>query len=200
MNVENILCFGIKNLLGWIHNFILWNFVFWANNCITEGISVTVSICVLFLIKFTLFCPLAEILGQRLLVEGDCSQKKSALLCYVCSGDVNELLNNWNTSLTSSPADIQVRSWLLRVYITKSRWNLTFFKFDCLPLQDLVELGLIMKEAVKSRGVDVGVSGALAKVLVQYAELLASQGYLTEAYTYLGEASNEVRSLSKNPP
>lgn len=50
-----------------------------------------------------------------------------------------------------------------------------------------------MKEAVKSRGIDVNVSGALAKVLVQYAELLASQGYLTAAYTYLGETSDEVR-------
>lgn len=54
-----------------------------------------------------------------------------------------------------------------------------------------MELGLIAKEATHHRGISVDVSGALAGVLVKYAELLASQGYLTAAYTYLGE-SQEV--------
>lgn len=49
-----------------------------------------------------------------------------------------------------------------------------------------------MKEAIKMRsGVDMPATGALANVLQRYAELLSSQGYLTEAYTYLGD-SQEV--------
>lgn len=55
-----------------------------------------------------------------------------------------------------------------------------------------------MKEAVKARGIDVGVTGAMANVLLQYAELLTSQGYLKEAYSYLGE-SQEVNYPSRVP-
>lgn len=44
-----------------------------------------------------------ELLGQRLLDEGDNSLKKSALVCFVCAGNVNQLLNNW--SLCSNSAD-----------------------------------------------------------------------------------------------
>lgn len=108
------------------------------------------------------FRILSELLGLRLLEEGDSSLKKSALICFVCAGNVNQLLNNW--SLYSNGAD---------------------------DVQELVEVGLIVKEAMQHRGITVEVSGALANVLVKYAELLASQGYLTAAYTYLGESQEE---------
>ncbi len=55
-----------------------------------------------------------------------------------------------------------------------------------------MDVGLVMKEAMKSRGININISGCLAKALVQYAELLASQGYLTAAFTFLGETSDEV--------
>lgn len=51
-----------------------------------------------------------------------------------------------------------------------------------------------MRDAAKYRGINVPISGTLASVLVQYAELLASQGYLEAAETYLGE-SQEVRII-----
>lgn len=57
-------------------------------------------------------------------------------------------------------------------------------------------MGLIVKEAMQHRGITVEVSGALANVLVKYAELLASQGYLTAAYTYLGESQEVFYVLS----
>lgn len=51
---------------------------------------------------------------------------------------------------------------------------------------------MLMRDAAKYRGINIPISGSLANVLVQYAELLASQGYLEAAETYLGE-SQEVR-------
>ena len=79
---------------------------------------------------------------------------------------MNKLIENWNRSRSGSSAEIQ----------------------------DLVELGLVMKEAMKARNIEVPVYGVFSKALLRYAELLASQGYLTEAYSYLGESNEVFRS------
>lgn len=61
--------------------------------------------------------------------------------------------------------------------------------------QELVELGMMMREAAKYRGINIPISGSLASVLVQYAELLASQGYLEAAEMYLGESQDVCKFL-----
>lgn len=130
-------------------------------------------------------------MGQRLSAAGDENSRKDALLCFIIAGNVNHLVDHWKSTRSGSSAEIQVflRSviWFAK-YLRKIGLlmdELSFFK------KELAELGLLMKEAVKSRGINVTVDGALANVLLQYAELLVSQGYLKEAYSYLGE-SNEV--------
>ncbi|XP_065220292.1 protein transport protein Sec31A-like [Planococcus citri] len=116
------------------------------------------------------FRALCECLGQRLSAAGDEGLKKDALLCYIIAGNVNRLVEYWKPSRSGSPAEVQ----------------------------ELAELGLLMKEAAKARGINVTVDGALANVLLQYAELLVSQGYLKEAYSYLGESNEESILLLKD--
>ena len=62
--------------------------------------------------------------------------------------------------------------------------------------QELVELGMMMRDAAKCRGINIPISGSLANVLVQYAGLLASQGYLEADEAYLSESQDVSLLLS----
>ena len=63
----------------------------------------------------------------------------------------------------------------------------------CLLLfQDLVEKVMLLRHAVEGGQGNSSAGGALAQKLSQYAELLAAEGSLATAATYLGN-SQEVR-------
>jgi protein transport protein SEC31 len=108
------------------------------------------------------------LLGARLEAEGKGTLSLNAQLCYICAGNLNKLVESWSaTENTDTPA----------------------------KLQDLVELVVLLRKAVEQQGRTVEVSGKLAEVLSHYAALLASQGNLTAALTYL-QNSEDVSSLS----
>lgn len=113
---------------------------------------------------------LCEAIGERLLQESrvDPNLAKNAILCYICSGSMEQLVESWNvvqSSNTSSPAKGQAK--------TKN-------------IQDLVEIIMILQKAGELQGKNVEVAGKVADVLSKYAGLLAAQGSLNSALTYLG--------------
>lgn len=63
-----------------------------------------------------------------------------------------------------------------------------------MPCQDLVEKVVILRQAVeRSHGAEASAVGTmLAQKMSQYASLLASQGSLETALTYLPENTNQV--------
>ncbi|RUS90571.1 hypothetical protein EGW08_001659 [Elysia chlorotica] len=117
------------------------------------------------------FSALCDTLATRLETERDGALSLNASLCYVCSGNVEKLVENWvkNTEDTTQP----------------------------LALQDLVEKVMVLRKAVEvSRGTAPAVSGgALADKLSQYAGLLAAQGSLSTALTYLNNSSDHNLAL-----
>ncbi|XP_063695964.1 protein transport protein Sec31A [Culicoides brevitarsis] len=113
---------------------------------------------------------LCEAIGERLLQESrmDPGLAKNAILCYLCSGSMEKLVESWNivqSSNTSSPAKGSAK--------TKN-------------IQDLVEIIMILQKAGEMQGKNVEVVGKVADVLSKYAGLLAAQGSLQSALTYLG--------------
>ncbi|XP_059175772.1 protein transport protein Sec31A-like isoform X2 [Physella acuta] len=130
------------------------------------------------------FSPLCDTLANRLETERDGELSLYASLCYICSGNVEKLVENWvkNTEDANQP----------------------------LALQDLVEKIMVLRKAVElSRGDAPSVSGgALADKLSQYASLLAAQGNMATALTYLSNTSDVnlailqdrlLRALGQNP-
>ncbi|CAL1529193.1 unnamed protein product [Lymnaea stagnalis] len=112
------------------------------------------------------FSSLCDTLAKRLETERDGNLSLFASLCYICSGNVEKLVENWiqNTEDSNQP----------------------------LALQDLVEKIMVLRKAVElSRGAVPNVTGgALAEKLSQYAGLLAAQGSLAAALTYLNNTSD----------
>uniref|UniRef100_A0A4W3IMJ9 Protein transport protein Sec31A n=1 Tax=Callorhinchus milii TaxID=7868 RepID=A0A4W3IMJ9_CALMI len=113
--------------------------------------------------EFPLLC---DTLGFRLELESEklCVQ---ACLCYICSGNVEKLVECW------------------------------FNQALCFPRQDLVEKVMVLKRAIEIlQGSEVSAEGPVfAKKLTQYASLLASQGSLEAAMSYLPTASNQLTIL-----
>lgn len=112
------------------------------------------------------FPQLCDILGYRLETEQNGKLAINACLCYICAGNVEKLVSCWSKiNKTSSPE----------------------------ALQDLVEKMMILRRAVElATGQSQEVQdGVLAEKLNQYATILASQGCLTTAYTYLGNSVEE---------
>lgn len=107
---------------------------------------------------------LCETLGSRIETEGKGSQQLNAQLCYICAGNLNKLIDNWNS--TEKPTSLN-------------------------KLQDFVELVMILQKAAEIQGHPVTISGSLAEFLSRYAAILASQGNLTDALVYLGNAQDE---------
>ncbi|RZC32965.1 transport Sec31A [Asbolus verrucosus] len=113
---------------------------------------------------------LCEYLGKRLETEGrgDPKSKQDSQLCYICSGSFDNLVKSWSGNARNSTKD----------------------------LQELVELVVFLQKSVERQGRQVQISGALADLLTYYAGLLASQGNLQTALTYLGDSQDEkVTSL-----
>jgi protein transport protein SEC31 len=122
--------------------------------------------CLFFCNSVIALCQ-AEMLGARLEVEGKGTLSLNAQLCYICAGNLNKLIECWTvTEKTDTPT----------------------------KLQQLVELVMLLIKAVEQQGRTVEMSGKLAEVLSHYAAVLASQGNLTAALTYL-QNSESVSNL-----
>ncbi|XP_070545254.1 protein transport protein Sec31A-like isoform X2 [Ptychodera flava] len=113
------------------------------------------------------FSTLCDTLGKRLETEQDGLMRANACLCYVCSGNIDNLVSCWTqfTTNNNSPQE----------------------------LQDLIEKVMILKRSVeimKGKGVDTTSSG-LAGKLSEYSKLLAAQGSLATAMQYLGQSQEQ---------
>ncbi|NXE07289.1 SC31A protein, partial [Lophotis ruficrista] len=112
------------------------------------------------------FAALCDLLGNRLENEGDSLLQTQACLCYICAGNVEKLVACWTkTQDGNSP----------------------------LSLQDLIEKVVILRKAVQlTQAVDPNAVGALlAEKMSQYANLLAAQGSIAAALTFLPTNTNQ---------
>ncbi|XP_017693097.1 PREDICTED: protein transport protein Sec31A [Lepidothrix coronata] len=112
------------------------------------------------------FAALCDLLGSRLENEGDSILQTQACLCYICAGNVDKLVACWTKVQDGSSP---------------------------LSLQDLIEKVVILRKAVQlTQAVDPNAVGALlADKMSQYANLLAAQGSLAAALTFLPENTNQ---------
>ncbi|XP_062589643.1 protein transport protein Sec31A-like [Saccostrea cucullata] len=120
------------------------------------------------------FSTLCDSLAQRLELESAGDLSVYASLCYICSGNVEKLLQNWyaNTEGNNTP----------------------------LGLQDMVEKVMLLRKAVElSRGQATDISGGLlAEKMNEYASLLAAQGSLDTAVRYLGNSTDTNLMILKD--
>lgn len=117
---------------------------------------------------------LCEQLGERLLTEGGSDQQniENAILCYICAGNVEKLVEIWPKPDYSASGDSNSK-------VSND-------------LQELIEVVMMLQKAIELQGRNVGVSGKLAEILSRYAGLLAAQGALNSAVTYLGPSDDET--------
>ncbi|GCB78805.1 hypothetical protein scyTo_0016874, partial [Scyliorhinus torazame] len=116
--------------------------------------------------KPEVFPLLCDTLGSRLEMENEGQLCMQACLCYICSGNVEKLVECWaKTHESSTP----------------------------LALEDLVEKIMILQKAIELlQGTDMAAEGPVfAKKLTQYASLLAAQGSLEAAMSYLPTSSDQ---------
>uniref|UniRef100_A0A667XJK2 Protein transport protein Sec31A n=1 Tax=Myripristis murdjan TaxID=586833 RepID=A0A667XJK2_9TELE len=112
------------------------------------------------------FARLCDTLGARLEGEGTEKRCLQACLCYICSGNIEKLVECWALQRDcSSP----------------------------LVLEDLVEKVMILRKSIERlRNSEVAVqSPILAEKLSRYAGILAAEGSLAAAMTYLPENSDQ---------
>ncbi len=98
--------------------------------------------------------PLAEVLAEGLAKSGD---HKSAMLCYVCAGNVDAAIKYWLSSLPSR-------------------------NFSPKDLYSVVEKAVMMTRAAGQSEATQG----FTSLITNYAEMLSSQGDLDSALDYLG--------------
>uniref|UniRef100_H3DQ02 Protein transport protein Sec31A n=1 Tax=Tetraodon nigroviridis TaxID=99883 RepID=H3DQ02_TETNG len=112
------------------------------------------------------FACLCDILGGRLEHEKTEKRCLQACLCYICSGNIEKLVECWTSHRDSSSP---------------------------LGLEDLVEKVMILRKSIERlRNCEVAVqSPILAEKLTCYAGILAAEGSLTTAMTYLPENSDQ---------
>ncbi|NXO63913.1 SC31A protein, partial [Phainopepla nitens] len=112
------------------------------------------------------FTTLCDLLGSRLEKEGDSILQTQACLCYICAGNVDKLVACWTKVQDGNSP---------------------------LSLQDLIEKVVILRKAVQlTQAVDPNAMGALlAEKMSQYANLLAAQGSLAAALTFLPANTNQ---------
>lgn len=111
---------------------------------------------------------LCERLGERLQCEGgtNLTSIQNAILCYICAGNAERLAESWLTAQSTIANGENIPSTQ--------------------ELQDLIEVVILFQKALELQGRNVNATGKLAELLSQYAGLLASQGALNSALTYLG--------------
>uniref|UniRef100_F6V3Q6 SEC31 homolog B, COPII coat complex component n=1 Tax=Ornithorhynchus anatinus TaxID=9258 RepID=F6V3Q6_ORNAN len=112
------------------------------------------------------YAGLCDTLGARLESEGDGTLSTEACLCYICSGNVERLVECWGKiHKASSPV----------------------------ALQDLVEKVMVLSRSLELLRGPAGASPgpAMAGRVTDYASLLASQGRLAAAMSYLPTDSSQ---------
>uniref|UniRef100_A0A8C7XDL2 Protein transport protein Sec31A n=1 Tax=Oryzias sinensis TaxID=183150 RepID=A0A8C7XDL2_9TELE len=112
------------------------------------------------------FALLCDILGNRLEHEGTEKRCLQACLCYICSGNIEKLVECWALHRDcSSP----------------------------LGLEDLVEKVMMLRKSIERlRNNEVAIqSPILAEKLTSYAGILAAEGSLSTAMAYLPENSDQ---------
>ncbi|XP_068610955.1 protein transport protein Sec31A [Brachionichthys hirsutus] len=112
------------------------------------------------------FAHLCDTLGGRLELEGTEKRCLQACLCYICSGNIDRLVECWAAHRdTASP----------------------------LGLEDLVEKVMMLRKSIERlRGGEVAVqSPILAERLTCYAGILAAEGSLATAMSYLPDRSDQ---------
>lgn len=88
---------------------------------------------------------------------------QDAQLCYICAGNFEKLVNSWSKTIKKSSSE----------------------------LQELVELVTFLQKSIERQGRRVEITGSLADLLAYYASILASQGNLTVALSYLGSSQDK---------
>ncbi|KAM8828835.1 protein transport protein Sec31A isoform 2-T4 [Spinachia spinachia] len=113
------------------------------------------------------FSSLCDLLGRRLEASQDAHLRAQACLSYICAGNVEKLVSCWTTAQDG----------------------------HCpLSLQDLVEKVVVLRRAVEQtqRSGPTAIGILLAEKMSQYANLLASQGSLSTAITYLPDHASQA--------
>uniref|UniRef100_A0A3B4E6D5 Protein transport protein Sec31A n=1 Tax=Pygocentrus nattereri TaxID=42514 RepID=A0A3B4E6D5_PYGNA len=115
------------------------------------------------------FAPLCDTLGSRLEAGGTEKRCLQACLCYICSGNIHKLVECWSSQR------------------------------DCtapLSLEDLVEKVMVLRKSIERlRNSEVTVqSSVLEEKLIHYANILANQGSLETALSYLPQTSQQVHT------
>lgn len=113
---------------------------------------------------------LCERLGERLQIEsgGDQSIVKNSILCYICAGNIERIVDAW--SAVNGPDTTE----------------------NSEKLQELVEVVVLLSKALERQGKNVAVYGQYAELLSKYASLLAAQGSLDMALTYIGTSQDDA--------
>lgn len=123
---------------------------------------------------------LCERLGERLQVEagGDVELARNAILCYICAGSTERLVEAWN---------LQKPNGSFGDFVNGEPDKNNNSNRD---LQELVEVAMLLQKALERQGRATNVTGKLADLLSQYASLLAAQGSLNSALTYVGNSTD----------
>ncbi|XP_061848129.1 protein transport protein Sec31A isoform X4 [Colius striatus] len=116
------------------------------------------------------FAALCDLLGDRLESEGDSLLQTQACLCYICAGNVEKLIACWTKVQDGNSP---------------------------LSLQDLIEKVIILRKAVQlTQAAEPSAVGALlAEKMSQYANLLAAQGSIAAALTFLPVNTNQLNIM-----
>eukprot|EP00112_Aurelia_sp_Birch-Aquarium-sp1_P011275 Seg237.6 transcript_id=Seg237.6/GoldUCD/mRNA.D3Y31 product="Protein transport protein Sec31A" protein_id=Seg237.6/GoldUCD/D3Y31 len=118
------------------------------------------------------FFELCDLLGQRL--ENEAQNYTSAIICYICSGNVERLVSCWSKTV---PRDASP-----------------------LLLQDLIEKVMVLKKAVEREKKQTAATSNsfLAGQLSKYGNILASQGSYETAMVYLSTINDPTVALLKD--
>uniref|UniRef100_A0AAG5DHX5 Protein transport protein Sec31A n=1 Tax=Anopheles atroparvus TaxID=41427 RepID=A0AAG5DHX5_ANOAO len=125
---------------------------------------------------------LCERLGERLQTEAagtDGELARNAILCYICAGSTERLVEAWNLSRATETGGPVGGEDDLDKNNNSNR-----------DLQELVEVAMLLQKALERQGRATQAVGKLADLLSQYASLLAAQGSLPSALTYLGNSTD----------
>ncbi|XP_070494384.1 protein transport protein Sec31A isoform X2 [Chironomus tepperi] len=112
---------------------------------------------------------LCERLGERMQMEsgGDLSIIQDSILCYICAGNIERIVDAWCTINGHDSLD------------------------DSGKLQELIEIVILLNKGMERHGQNIPVYGRYAELLSKYASLLAAQGSLEMALTYVGTSCDD---------
>uniref|UniRef100_A0A2M4B9P9 Protein transport protein Sec31A n=1 Tax=Anopheles marajoara TaxID=58244 RepID=A0A2M4B9P9_9DIPT len=125
---------------------------------------------------------LCEQLGQRLQYEAGSNVElaRNAILCYICAGNTERLVEAW--SLAKQGNGVNGGEYGDDELDKNNNSNR--------DLQELVEVAMLLQRALEKQGRASQATGKLADLLSQYARLLAAQGSLPSALTYVGNSTD----------